>query len=293
MPMYELHQVGSRTYYMEAPAKVGVYLLPDNGVLLIDSGSDKDAAKKILRQCSEKGWTVSAVLATHSHADHIGGNQYIQGKMGCPVYASAFEAAVGRFPVLVPAGLYGGYPIQEFRTKFLLAKSSDVQPFPDPLPGGLMTIPLPGHSFDMVGFRTPDDVVFLGDSLTGEQLLEKHLVPFLYDVRSYLKTLDVIDRLEASVYVPAHADMVTNIHPIVSLTRSRTMELLEELTSICAAPHTFEDILKALFDRHGVCLDILQYGLSGYTVRSYLAYLKEEGRLTVCFHENRMLWTAL
>lgn len=40
-------------------------------------------------------------------------------------------------------------------------------------------------------------------------------------------------------------------------------------------------------------LDILQYGLSGYTVRSYLAYLKEEGRLTAYFQENRMLWKTV
>lgn len=293
MPVYELHQVGCRTYYLEAPAKVGVYLLPDNGAVLVDSGSDKEAAKKILRQCSEKGWSISAILATHAHADHTGGNAYIQGKTGCPIYASAFEASVGRFPVLVPVALYGGYPISELRTKFLLAKPSDIHPFPDPLPGGLTTIPLPGHSFDMVGFRTPDDVVFLGDSVAGESLLQKHLVPFLYDVRTYLKTLEELDRLQAAVYVPAHADAVTDIHPFVSLTRSRTMKILEELTAICAIPHTSEEILKALFDRNDVDLDILQYGLSGYTVRSYLAYLKEEGRLEAHIHENRMLWTAL
>lgn len=53
--MYELIEAGARTFYFDAPAKVGAYLLPDNGVLLIDSGSDKDAAKKILRICAEKG----------------------------------------------------------------------------------------------------------------------------------------------------------------------------------------------------------------------------------------------
>lgn len=113
---------------------MGAYLLPDNGVLLIDSGSDKDAAKKILRICAEKGWTVSAILATHSHADHIGGNQVIQNKTGCPVYASEFEAAVGRFPILVPVSLYGGYPVRELCTKFLLAKRAMSGRFPIPCP---------------------------------------------------------------------------------------------------------------------------------------------------------------
>ena len=100
--MYELIEAGARTFYFDAPAKVGAYLLPDNGVLLIDSGSDKDAAKKILRICAEKGWTVSAILATHSHADHIGGNQVIQNKTGCPIDPGQARSGI---PALPAAGV--------------------------------------------------------------------------------------------------------------------------------------------------------------------------------------------
>ena len=34
-----------------------------------------------------------------------------------------------------------------------------------------------------------------------------------------------------------------------------------------------------------------QYVLVGSTVRSYLAWLKDAGRLDVSFEENRMLWS--
>ena len=102
----------------------------------------------------------------------------------------------------------------------------------------------------------------------------------LYDVRTYLATLDEIERLPAALYVPAHADAVSDVRPLVSLTRDKTMELLEELADICASPQTGEEILKLLFDRHGMSLDILQYGLSGYTVRSLsLIHILESLRL--------------
>ena len=36
--MYELIQVGPRSYYINAPVKIGLSLLQDNQVCLIDSG---------------------------------------------------------------------------------------------------------------------------------------------------------------------------------------------------------------------------------------------------------------
>ena len=41
--MYELVQVSERCYYINCPAKIGIYVSEGNHVYLIDSGSDKDA----------------------------------------------------------------------------------------------------------------------------------------------------------------------------------------------------------------------------------------------------------
>lgn len=47
--MYELQQVGSQSYYINCPAKIGVYVRSEHEVYLIDSGNDKEAAKKVLK----------------------------------------------------------------------------------------------------------------------------------------------------------------------------------------------------------------------------------------------------
>ena len=59
---------------------------------------------------------------------------------------------------------------------------------------------------------------------------------------------------------------------------------------LCGEPVIFEELLKKLFDDYALTLNFEQYVLVGSTVRSYLAWLKDTGRLTVIFEDNRLLW---
>ena len=47
--MYELMQVTERFFYVDCPAKIGIYKISDSEVALIDSGNNKGAATKVLR----------------------------------------------------------------------------------------------------------------------------------------------------------------------------------------------------------------------------------------------------
>ena len=89
--MYELIQAKGSSYYIESPAKVGLVRLNDTEVCLIDSGSDKDAGRKVRQHLDANGWKLAAIYNTHSNADHIGGNQYLQKQTGCPIYAPGME----------------------------------------------------------------------------------------------------------------------------------------------------------------------------------------------------------
>ena len=72
--MYELIQVSEQCYYLQSPAKIGLVRLNDADVCLIDSGSDKDAGRKVRQLLDANGWRLTAIYNTHSNADHIGGN---------------------------------------------------------------------------------------------------------------------------------------------------------------------------------------------------------------------------
>ena len=289
--MYELVQAGPRSYYMEAPAKIGIYLAEGNRVYLIDSGGDKEAGRKVRQLLEKNNWTLAGILNTHSNADHIGGNRYLQNQTGCPVFSSGIEAAFTRYPLLEPSFLYGGYPCKELRHKFLLAQDSDVTDFShESFPKGVEVIPLLGHFFDMVGFRTPDGTVFLADCISSKATLEKYAVTFIYDVAAYLETLDKVEAMEAPLFVPSHAEAAADLTELIAYNREKVHEVAETILTICAEPLNFEAILQKLFRHYGLTMNFQQYVLVGSTVRSYLAWMKDSGRVDAVFEDGLLLW---
>lgn len=291
--MYELIQVGEKTYYINCPAKIGIYRINENDVCLIDSGNDKDAGKKVQKILKAQNWKLSMIINTHSHADHIGGNSLLQQRLECPAYSVGIENSFIQNPVLEPSFLYGGYPCKELRNKFLMAQASTISELTEEvLPAGLELIRLDGHSFSMVGLKTADDVWFLADCLTSSNIIEKYHVSFLYDVREYLETLAKVEKLQGKLFIPSHAEPTEDIKDLVDINRNKVFEIIELIKKTCEEPKCFEDILKNIFDSFQLTMDFTQYVLVGSTVRSYLSYLHDKGELAVEFKDNRLLWLA-
>ncbi len=289
--MYELIQLTERTFYIQSPAKIGLVRLNDRDVCLIDSGNDKDAGRKIRQLLDANKWRLTAIYNTHANADHIGGNQYLQRQTGCRIYAPGIDCAFTRHPVLEPVFLYGAYPFKELRHKFLMAQESDAQELTqESLPEGLQSFPLPGHFFDMVGFRTADDVVFLADCLSSRETLEKYQIGFIYDVAAYLNTLETVKTMQARTFVPAHAAVSEEIAELAQVNIDKVLEIAERILDVCGEPRCFEAILQRLFELYGLQMSYEQYVLVGSTVRSYLAWLKDAGRLNALIENNLLLW---
>ena len=261
--MYELVQVGPQSYYINSPAKIGIYAKSDSEVYLIDSGNDKEAAKKILKIAAEKNWVIEGILNTHSNADHIGGNAFIQNKNGC----------------------------KSLRNKFLMAKESDVTDFNSPnFPKEVEIIPLPGHFFDMVGFRTPDNTVFLADCVSSPATLDKYGVTFIYDVAAYLETLAKIQTIKAEIFIPSHADPCKEISDLAVINRNKVFEIEKIIVELCSKPITIDEVISGVFRHYGLTMSIEQYVLVGSTIRSYLSWMKDRDILEYLTDEANLLW---
>ena len=193
--------------------------------------------------------------------------------------------------MLEPSFLYGGYPCKDLRHKFLMAQGSDAEPLtPAALPEGFALIPLPGHFFDMAGFRTPDDVVYLADCLSSRETLDKYQIGFLYDVAAYLETLEMVKGLSARMFVPAHAPAAEEIADLAQYNIDKVWEVAGRILELCREPLPFETILQRLFTAYRLTMDFQQYVLVGSTVRSYLSWLKDTGKLDAVFSDNLLLW---
>lgn len=288
--MYELIRAGERSYYIDCPAKIGLFET-EGGVCLVDSGNDKDAGRKVRQILDKNGWKLLAILVTHSNADHIGGCQYLQKQTGCRVFAPGIEAAFTRSPVLEPAFLYGGFPPKALRHKFLMAQPSPAEDVSAPgFPAGVDIIPLPGHFFDMTGYRTADGTAYIADCVSSAATLEKYGVPFIYDVAAYLDTLRKLPELEAGLYVPAHAEAVEDIAPLAELNLRHVEALCESVLDLCAEPVCFDELLRRVFDRWALQLTMEQHVLVGSTVKSILSWHLDAGRAETLIENNRLLW---
>ena len=286
----ELIKAGEKTYYIKNPTNIGIYKIDEENVYLIDSGNDKEAGKKILKIVEEQGWKVKGIINTHSNADHIGGNKLIQDRTNCEIYAYNIEKCFAEYPILESAFLYGGYPFKDLRHKFLLAKESKVTNIEDNLPEGLEYFTVRGHFFDMIGIRTPDGVAFIADCLNSKETLDKYKFTFIYDVEAYLHTLEQVGKMQAKMFVPAHAKPTEDIQELVQYNISKVYENAEFLIAVCEKPMNFEIILQQVFTQYNLVMNYEQYALLGSTIRSYLSWLKNSGKLVTKFADNMLLW---
>lgn len=281
------------TWMIHSPANIGIYVLK-NRVWLMDSGNDKEAGKQILKLIKANGWELEEIINTHSHADHIGGNAYLQQNTGCGIRASRGESVVIREPLLEPSFLWGSYPFGALRNKFLQAKPSEVtkEIAPEEITdeAGLEIISLKGHSYDMIGIKTPDKVIFVGDSVLSKEIIEKYHLAVLYNVEEFLKSLDKLEKLDAKVFVPSHGKPVEDIKELTNINRDKVLEIIEVIYDACLEPISFEGILEKMCMKYNIELNINQYVLVGSTIRSYISYMNDNNRLEYLFDHGKMLW---
>ncbi|MDX9801399.1 MAG: MBL fold metallo-hydrolase [Spirochaetia bacterium] len=300
MAALEIKQIRGNTWYIPSPANIGVY--EDNGnAVLIDSGNDKEAGRQICRLIESLGWKLSMIINTHSNADHAGGNAFIQNKTGCRIAATGVEAAFIQNPVLEPAFLFGGFPHKGLRNKFLMANESKVTDVIEPgdmvaVPGGsakLETISLPGHFFGMIGIKTPDNVIFLADTLFSEHIVNKYSVFYLFDIEEHLKTLEMIESLEADYFLPSHAELTDNVKNLISINRAKIMEISSNIADICSEEIEFDGILSGLCSLYNIELNDNQYVLVQSTIKAYLVYLMQKGVISREYRGGRLFWKKL
>jgi len=323
------------TFLARGPTNLGLYVFRQgdaNRAVLIDSGGDEDAGRRILRECERLGVELSTVINTHSNADHCGGNAFLSRRSGCAIAATEMEAVFLNYPQLEPSFLSGSFPQKALRNKFLMAQpsranclleppciltldkdgkvklsegalaseslgaptSKDMSSSEDAF--GLQIISLPGHYFSMVGVMTPDKVFFVADSLAGAPILEKYDIFFLYDIEAELATLSMLESSEAEWFVPAHAEPTRDIKSLVDINRAKIFEIADViLAAVNVKEHdgegvSLEDVMAAVFSHYDIALNANQYVLVGSTIRSYLSWLCDQGRLEYVFEHQRMIF---
>ena len=100
----------------------------------------------------------------------------------------------------------------------------------------------------------------------------------------------IVKLMEAKVFIPSHAEATDDIAPLAELNIRAVNEIADTIAELCSEPLSFETLLAELFRRYELTMTFEQHALVGSTVRSYLTWMKECGRLTAFIEDNMLLW---
>ena len=248
------------------------------------------------------GYSIKAIISTHSHADHCGGNKYIIEKTKCDLLATKKESGSIQNPFLQAAVIWGGNPIPEITgpyyeaeptmptkiidaaVKITLDNSSEISFFP-----------LPGHYFEMTGVlyenSKKEKVLFAGDAVFGREHILKYWIPFLYDVKEFKQTLDALLTVEADWFVPSHGNAITRIDETVEMNKIAILSTEFCILHILRNQDLpFEEIVKQVADLNNITLKTAQFALISSTLRSYLTYLAKDNKISYYIKDNRLYW---
>ncbi len=294
MPELELTRLAGSTFVARGPTNIGLFVPEPGRAVLVDSGNDDDAGKRILRACAAADLAVSHIANTHSNADHCGANALVQARSGCRIAAPRSEAAFIEEPILEATLLWGGFPPPPLRNKFLLAKPSRVTELleaPCSVPGaGIEAMPLPGHFLGQVGYLTPDRVFFAADSAASPAILEKYKYYVVYDVAAHLATLDLLAQLDVDWIVPSHAEPTREAGPLVEANKATILGVGDRILELCGGSgSSVESLVEKLAGSLDLELNHTQHALLSMTLRSYLAWHANRGLVALRVEKNCLI----
>ncbi len=280
----ELIHISGNTYYFNTPVSIGA-IIEDNSAILIDTGLDENAIRKVLNLLKDKNITLKYVINTHSHSDHIGGNAFVESRTKTTFYASEIESVFIRNPELLSNFIYGATSISELKSKFYYSAPTENVKNIKELKEKFRIVELPGHTFQMIGIITEDNVFFVADSIFSKQILEKHSLIFHIDTARFLSTLDFIVQQNADYYLLSHGGLLKNIDAELEENKKQINILLSIIED--HRPDTLENIISNIMKESNIST-IDQYFLNRVPVMAAIKYLADQKRINLNIEERRV-----
>lgn len=288
-----LQRIKGGSYYTTGAFAVGVYRY-NNNVILIDSGSDENTAKKLDLAI---GLTVTAIINTHCHPDHSGGNAYFQKKYpNIKIYSTYDEKFFIEDPKWAARCFCGNAaPFAELKHKLITSQKksviTDIVSYNDEIliidNQHLKIVTLPGHTPGSIGIITPDNVLYSGDALFGVATLAKHPVLFYTDLADTLATFKKLITLDVHACVLYHGGMIHNLIDLVQQHQERVIQIKDFILKIVLQQQCSVDLLtQQVMQHYKINGNIISFTLTQTIVQAYLAQLESEKAICVIVQDG-------
>ncbi len=288
--MFEIKQLAENTFFYEAYSNVGIYRLNDKEVVLIDSCDHKRMVTGLDKLLESMGLSVRMIINTHCHVDHICGNRYFKDKYGCRILSTRLEQGFILKPDLEPLFYNTGLSVDKLRNAFFQVEPSEAEVITeDNLPEGFQVISLPGHSFEMIGVRTADDVLFLADSLISEYTWENYKLPFFHDVDKSLETFEMLKGVKAKLYVPSHCSPTEDISELIQYNADKLREKRQMVFELCQS-QSFESLFELVVKDQEIDMRMPKYAMYATMVKNLLQSLINSGKVYTVYENGRVIY---
>ncbi|MBM4431548.1 MAG: MBL fold metallo-hydrolase, partial [Chloroflexi bacterium] len=253
-----LQHICGNVYYLPGPSNVGLIVGNNQQALLIDTGVGRRSGCQLLQILRERDLDLVAVINTHCHGDHVGGNAYLVQQTGARVYAPVHDAVALQEPLWgAICSFVGADPVAEMR-----APRFDPQPCAvDVLvtEGELeiagvtvQAVALPGHTASHTGYMV-NDVFFTGDILAGEEELANTAISYAYSITHRLQSLEKLRDYSSRYYVLGHGPARRDVSTLIDRNVAQINEVLEfvkaYLTQGCVGAN---ELLQAVCARYAI-----------------------------------------
>ncbi len=287
---------------------MGLVIGEDRQAILIDTGVGQRSGRQLLQMLEQQDLRLAAILNTHAHGDHVGGNAYLVQHTGARIYAPVYDAVVLEYPLWGTLCMFGGAdPLNELRTPRFAAQpcKADVSVTEGTLDVAgvkVQAVPLPGHTASHTGYiihsespaspQAPQDVFFTGDILAGDTELNNAAISYAYSITQRLQSLEKLRGYSCARYVLGHGDIQYDVDALIDRNIAQVTKVLDMIKAFLAqgpseASQLFQAICKQL------CIQVRtvkEYYLLYPTLHAHLSHLSNSGEITHIVREQRLLW---
>lgn len=297
----DITNIQGNTYYIKGGTNTGIYIYNDSTALIIDPGLGGLRPKRIIQALDDKDIEIKYIVNTHEHNDHYGAcNQFKERYNDAKLLSSEYSKLYIERPELFSKYIMGGRS-NSFMDGILKGKSLGKVSIDAVIEEGVVNlnevdfniIEFKGHTPGSIGVLTKDKVLFVGDLLIGDEILDKYDFLFLFDIADYKESLNKLKYLDFDYIVEGHGKRIiekTDCHRIIEKHEKSIDKYLNQVRNMINEPITLENILKNIINNNKLSNNYKEYHFFKSSLVSLISHLIDLDEIMYKLSDGELLY---
>ncbi len=291
-------RVKGNTYCIDSGLSyIPFYKINETEIILLDSGLAHGQRKGLDSLLESEHLTITGIISSHAHIDHVGNNAHWKEKYNCKIAMSEIDAIMCRsaFNLKISNDHYSLSQVEHHFGNMIcdvdlliLESQKNIS-----LCGvEFRLFHTPGHSVEHLCIITPDDVGYLGDTLMSYETMRGAKIPYAYVIRKDFESKMKLLQLPCSQYIVAHKGIYQEIDQLVKDNIAFFQKRNQRILELIEGDMTLEEIVKiAIAQFHIVITSINKYQALARMIRSHVDYLFETKKISQSIIDGYLKYT--